>query len=177
MNHNGTFVGRDFKQLTQVLPVLIRHTFSGIEQDSLIDLSAKCFDYLGCLSSLFYMRNVEGDLIQYIHVVRHFTTELTNNLLLLDNCYVELKKEQATVLSLLPKVHMLHHLAEDIIRFNLPIHYETEHGEQFNKFIREEILRTNRHNPSKDVATSFAKQFTIRHLINGGSFSGYYYWI
>ncbi|KAI8360860.1 hypothetical protein EDC96DRAFT_226949 [Choanephora cucurbitarum] len=170
MNHNGCFVGRDFKQLTQVLPVLIRHTFTGITEGSPMDLSAKCFDSPGCLSSLLYMRNVEGSLFEYIHLVKHFTTELTNNLLLLDNCYVGLKKEQATVLSLLPKVHMLHHLTEDIVRFGLPVHYETEHGEQFNKFIREEILRTNRHNPSKDVATSFAKQFAIRHLINGGSF-------
>ncbi|KAI8329380.1 hypothetical protein BD560DRAFT_441626 [Blakeslea trispora] len=45
-----------------------------------------------------------------------------------------------------------------------------ERGEQFNKFIREEIMRTNRHNPSKDVATSFAKQFAVHHVVNGGSF-------
>ncbi|CAO3655761.1 unnamed protein product [Mucor hiemalis] len=53
---------------------------------------------------------------------------------------------------------MLHHLVADIERFGMPVHYETEHGEQFNKFIREEILRTNRHNPSRDLAVAFAKK-------------------
>ncbi|KAI8326646.1 hypothetical protein EDC96DRAFT_570099 [Choanephora cucurbitarum] len=128
------FEGASCLSLSDILSLVL--------QKSLMDLSAKCFDSLGCLSSLLYMRNVEGSLLQYINLVRHFTTELTDNLLLLDNRYVELKKEQATVLSLLPKVHMLHHLAEDIVRFGLPVHYETEHGEQFNKFIHEEILRT-----------------------------------
>ncbi|KAI8646511.1 hypothetical protein BD408DRAFT_470726 [Parasitella parasitica] len=53
----------------------------------------------------------------------------------------------------------------------MPVHYETEHGEQYNKFIREAILLTNRHNPSKDVALKLAKQFLVRHLVNGGSFT------
>lgn len=69
-----------------------------------------------------------------------------------------------------PKLHMLHHMADDIFRFSMPVNYETEHGEQFNKFIREEIFRTNRHSPSKDVATAFARQFMIHHIISGGSF-------
>ncbi|KAI9030678.1 hypothetical protein CLU79DRAFT_831220 [Phycomyces nitens] len=60
---------------------------------------------------------------------------------------------------------MLHYMTQDIRRFGLPVHYETEHDEQFNKFIREEILRTNRHNPSKNVAVAFAKQFAIHHVV------------
>ncbi|OBZ80415.1 hypothetical protein A0J61_11537, partial [Choanephora cucurbitarum] len=75
-----------------------------------------------------------------------------------------------TILSLQSKLHLLYHLEEDIYRFVLPVHYETEHGEQFNKFMREDIMRTNRHNPSKDVATSFAKQFAVHHIVNDGSF-------
>ncbi|KAI9345978.1 hypothetical protein BD770DRAFT_291246, partial [Pilaira anomala] len=73
-----------------------------------------------------------------------------------------------------PKLHTLRHMASDIHRFGMPINYETEHGEQFNKFIREEILRTNRHNPSKDVAIAFARQFIIHHVVSGGSFLANY---
>ncbi|KAI8356691.1 hypothetical protein BD560DRAFT_437924 [Blakeslea trispora] len=103
LNHNGSFVGRDFKQFIQVLPAILRRSIPNIPKGHKLDLIA-----------------------------------------------------EYKILSLQPKLHLLHHLKEDIIRFGLPVHYETEHGEQFNKFIREEIMRTNRHNPSKDVATSFA---------------------
>ncbi|KAI8635932.1 hypothetical protein BD408DRAFT_308106, partial [Parasitella parasitica] len=67
-----------------------------------------------------------------------------------------------------PKAHFLHHLKDDIRRFGLAVHFETEHGEQFNKFIREEILLTNRHFSARDVAVSFAKKFIVHHLIHGG---------
>ena len=75
-----------------------------------------------------------------------------------------------TILSLQPKLHLLCHFEEDIIRFGLPVHYETKHGEQFNKFMREDIMRTNRHNLSRDVATIFAKQFVVHHVVNDRSF-------
>lgn len=65
-------------------------------------------------------------------------------------------------------------MVSDIIRFSMPVHYETEHGEQFNKSIREEILRTNRHNPSRDVSVAFARRFIIHHVISGGSFLAAY---
>ncbi|KAI9351067.1 hypothetical protein BD770DRAFT_291174, partial [Pilaira anomala] len=67
-----------------------------------------------------------------------------------------------------PKTHFLHHIVDDIIRFGPAVHFETEHGEQYNKFIREAILRTNRHFSARDITFRFARQFVIRHLINGG---------
>ncbi|KAI8370189.1 hypothetical protein BD560DRAFT_434851 [Blakeslea trispora] len=54
-----------------------------------------------------------------------------------------------------PKVHYLHHLHEDILRFGCALKYETEKGEMYNKFIREQLFHTNRHSPSKDVAVRF----------------------
>ncbi|KAI8339280.1 hypothetical protein BD560DRAFT_297482, partial [Blakeslea trispora] len=70
-----------------------------------------------------------------------------------------------------PKVHYLSHLSEDIVRFGCALQYETEKGEMYNKFIREQLFHTNRHPPSKDVAARFAKQETLKHIINGGSWS------
>ncbi|KAI9011017.1 hypothetical protein CLU79DRAFT_839429 [Phycomyces nitens] len=63
----------------------------------------------------------------------------------------------------------MHHLVNDIYCFGSPIFYETEKSEQFNKFIRECLFRTNRHNPSKDVAVAFAKRIMAYHILSGGS--------
>ncbi|KAI8331412.1 hypothetical protein BD560DRAFT_289985, partial [Blakeslea trispora] len=68
-----------------------------------------------------------------------------------------------------PKVHYLHHLHADILRFGCALQYETEKGEMYNKFIREQLFHTNRHSPSKDVAVRFGKQEVLRHIIDGGS--------
>ncbi|KAI9325029.1 hypothetical protein BD770DRAFT_334923, partial [Pilaira anomala] len=69
--------------------------------------------------------------------------------------------------SLKPKVHMLHHILEDIERFGCPLQYETESAEQFNKFIREHLFMTNRQFTSRDVAIRFGKQFICRQIFNG----------
>ncbi|KAI8635890.1 hypothetical protein BD408DRAFT_314569, partial [Parasitella parasitica] len=66
------------------------------------------------------------------------------------------------------KMHILYHLTEDITRFGSAIFYETEKGEQFNKFIRETLFRTNRHNPSRDTAFAFGKRFMSNHVLTGG---------
>jgi len=102
------------------------------------------------------MRNITGDIEAFIGKITEFVDDLTARALDLDNLCIAMKKTPFCVLSRQPKLHTLHHMAEDIRRFGLPVHYETEHGEQFNKFIREEILRTNRHNPSRDIAVAFA---------------------
>ncbi|KAI9330555.1 hypothetical protein BD770DRAFT_449527 [Pilaira anomala] len=52
--------------------------------------------------------------------------------------------------SLKPKVHMFHHILEDIERFGCPLQYDTESAEQFNKFIREHFFMTNRQFTSRD---------------------------
>ncbi|KAI8326993.1 hypothetical protein EDC96DRAFT_549931 [Choanephora cucurbitarum] len=88
----------------------------------------------------------------------------------IDNYLIKNGLSLETIISLQLKFYFLYHLEEDIIRFGLPVHYETEHGERFNKFIREEIMRTNRHNPSRDMAISCPKQFAVYHVVNDGSF-------
>ncbi|KAG2213764.1 hypothetical protein INT45_006174 [Circinella minor] len=65
------------------------------------------------------------------------------------------RKHKLPIISKTPKLHYLHHLKEDLKRFATAIHTESEKGEQFNKFIREHIFHTNRHNPSRDVLELF----------------------
>ncbi|KAI9328819.1 hypothetical protein BD770DRAFT_292114, partial [Pilaira anomala] len=67
------------------------------------------------------------------------------------------------------KMHIMHHLVDDIFRFGSAIFFETEKGEQHNKFVREGLFRTNRQNPSRDVAVAFAKRMMARHILAGGS--------
>lgn len=115
------------------------------------------------------MRSFTGDKEVYLKRITEIIDELTLNILHLDNWGILLKK-QLKLLSTPCKTHMLHHIVEDIRCFGPSVHYETEHSEQFNKFIREEILCTNRHNPStKDVAVAFAKRFILHHILSGGS--------
>ncbi|KAI8328652.1 hypothetical protein BC941DRAFT_315353, partial [Chlamydoabsidia padenii] len=68
-----------------------------------------------------------------------------------------------------PKTHLLQHLTDDIIRFGCALHYETEKGEQYNKFVREAIAHTNRQSTSRDLAKIFGKRLMLRHIIEGGS--------
>ncbi|KAG1464578.1 hypothetical protein G6F56_005055 [Rhizopus delemar] len=129
-NHSGSFLGRDFKILEQILPVVIKDAFPNIVEGDMPDITAKCLELYGSLTSLLYMRSVTGNIGSFLKLVQ----------------------------------------IQEIKRFGMPIHYETKHGEKFNKFIREEILRTNRNNPSRDLAVAFSRQFFLQHLINGGSF-------
>ncbi|KAI8138647.1 hypothetical protein BJV82DRAFT_477002, partial [Fennellomyces sp. T-0311] len=68
-----------------------------------------------------------------------------------------------------PKLHILHHLPDNIKRFGCALHFESEKGEQFNKFIQEHLFHTNRHSTSCDVACKFGKQIALQHVIDNGS--------
>ncbi|OAD67654.1 hypothetical protein PHYBLDRAFT_72678 [Phycomyces blakesleeanus NRRL 1555(-)] len=69
-----------------------------------------------------------------------------------------------------PKVHLLHHITDNIVCFGSMLQYETENGEQFNKFICKYLFKTNHHSTSRDVATRFDKQFVCWRLCNRGSY-------
>ena len=73
------------------------------------------------------------------------------------------------IISKTAKIHYLHHIVSDIRRFATATHIEAEKGEQFNKFIRNNILHTNRQNPSRDVLELFGRQVMFKHIIDGGS--------
>ncbi|KAG2192019.1 hypothetical protein INT47_008245 [Mucor saturninus] len=168
MRHCGSFVGRDFKQLMQVLPLVLRTVF-GYDNNRLEPVIAS-FVCLGRFSSLIYVRQVPSNSDTYIDYVKYSCSELVSSLLALDNHVIDLHITNPSNISLKPKVHLLTHLHEDIIRFGCALHYETEKGEQFNKFIREHLFQTNRQSTSRDVAVRFGKQFMFRFIYNGGTF-------
>ncbi|KAI7887869.1 uncharacterized protein EV154DRAFT_595122 [Mucor mucedo] len=159
LRHCGSFVGRDYKQLIQVLPIIMRKVFPN--PNTLLKLFTQAFASLGQLCSLIYMRNVDCRFEEYKKMFSNATIVFTNDLYCLDD-YLVKNKDNAPMFSLRPKVHMLHHLLDDIKRFGCPLQYETESSEQFNKFIREHLFMTNRLYTSRDVAFRFGKQFICR---------------
>lgn len=167
LRHCGSFLGRDYKQLVQVLPTVLGIMFPN--PSTTVKLFMQCFDYLGQLCSLIYIRGVAMKFEIYKQSFRSALINFTNALYYLDLHLQEIDSS-APVFSLKPKVHMLHHLLEDIERFGLALQYETESPEQFNKFIREHLFMTNRQYTSRDVAARFGKQFICRQVFQGLSF-------
>ncbi|SAL95007.1 hypothetical protein [Absidia glauca] len=166
LNHCGSFLGRDFKALIQILPLVISRDFTRPEDTEIRRLN-RTFVKLGILSSLVFVRSVHGNIGNYIAWVDLAVNELTTALDEYDTAH----SGPPTTFALKPKVHILHHLPANIARFGPPLHYETEKGEQFNKFIRERIVNTNRQSVSRDIAISFGKQAMLRHIVNGGSWT------
>lgn len=86
MRHNGSFIGRDVKQLMQILPVCLRSTFhNDIVAGGLLDLTIKYFELVGSLSSLLYMRSVKSYFEYYLDMLTKINMELNDACLKLDN--------------------------------------------------------------------------------------------
>jgi hypothetical protein len=165
LNHCGSFLGRDFKQLVQCLPIVIAYDFT-LDADGDIQAVGILFDALGHLSSLVFVKAVPFNLDMYLSTLQAAVINMTTRL----HDY-DIQHPQYSPLSTKLKTHILLHLVDDIRRFGCPLHYETEKGEQFNKFIREAIYHTNRQAPSRDLATIFGKRTMLRHIIEGGSWT------
>ncbi|KAI8136578.1 hypothetical protein BJV82DRAFT_706052 [Fennellomyces sp. T-0311] len=159
------FVGRDFKFMSQQLPTIIngllRREWSTLANDrkKVIEIWYNCFVAHGELVSLVYMGQISDDFGEYCRIVHQKVDELTAAIIELEAVCATYHIAGSRVVSKTSKLHILHHLRDDLVRFAPAIHFESEKGEQFNKFIRERIFHTNRHNSSRDVLTLFGRQF------------------
>ncbi|KAG2207711.1 hypothetical protein INT47_011831 [Mucor saturninus] len=167
LKHCGSFVGRDFKQFMQVLPMGLRILFG--HNNNRLEPLVSSFVCLGRLASLVYVRQVFCKKDFYIELVQGFCADLVSSLLILDNLVISLNIANPPNIFLKPKIHLLTHLHEDINRFGCALHYETEKGEQFDKFIREHLFQTNRQNTSRDVTVRSGKQLMFRFIFTSGS--------
>ncbi|KAI8147831.1 hypothetical protein BJV82DRAFT_575007 [Fennellomyces sp. T-0311] len=169
-----SFVGRDFKIMSQQLPAIIngplRREWSTLANDrkKVIEIWYNCFVAHGELVSLVYTGQISDDFGEYCRIVHQKVDELTAAIVELEAVCARYHIAGSRVVSKTSKLHVLHHLRDDLVRFAPAIHFESEKGEQFNKFIRERIFHTNRHNSSRDVLTLFGRQFMFLHIIDGG---------
>lgn len=65
------------------------------------------------------------------------------------------------------KTHLLIHLVEDCKRFASPVHLATERNEQYNKNIRAVVVKTNKQNPSRDLALITGREVMLRTVAMG----------
>ncbi|KAG1400221.1 hypothetical protein G6F59_013205 [Rhizopus arrhizus] len=146
LRHVGSFVGRDFKQLIQVLPGIIASEFTDPVNDIKIIQLNRPLQALGKLCSLLFVRQIEAGFEDYVNSIEVSVKELTASLYEFDTV-----THNKNAYSTKPKVHYLHHIHQDIRRFGCALQFETEKGEMFNKFIREQLFHTNRLSPSRDM--------------------------
>lgn len=168
------FVGRDYKLLAQQLPgvlnSLLHQEWSTIalERRNVLLTLFSCFVAHGELVSLLFIGKITAGFWQYTQLLDEKIKELTTALNAVDDTLLANQKSNNRISSR-PKVHMLHYLREDLERFATALHYKSEKGEQFNKFIREHIFHSNRQTPSRDLLVEFGRQFMFRDVIDGGS--------
>lgn len=170
---HGSFLGRDYKILIQQIPVVLNQLMQAgsiRDNDQGVQLIRNCFDDLGRLVSLVYISKIKSKSNMYLTEVATAYRHLRSSVLSHDEFRkAKFPRRQTRGIYKSSKMHILHHLVDDIQRFGSAVFYETEKGEQFNKFIRECLFRTNRHNPSRDTAVAFAKRMMAKHVLTGGS--------
>ncbi|KAL9539146.1 hypothetical protein MBANPS3_010437 [Mucor bainieri] len=170
-----SFLGRDYKVVMQQLPIVLSTLIASgeiVDRSGGLTLIVQCLTQLGQLTSLCYTSKITN-----LQVYTESITCVYNNFrrsVLAHDKHLKgrfpTRRNVAQIYSI-SKMHILCHLAEEITRHGAPTLYETEKGEQFNKFIREALFRTNRRNPSRDTATAFGKRLITRHILSGGSWT------
>ncbi|KAI8327751.1 hypothetical protein BC941DRAFT_458052 [Chlamydoabsidia padenii] len=73
IQHVGSFLGRDFKQLIRILPVALQlefGTYSNRPVETIQNIMP-CFSALGVLSSLLFVRSIEYDFDRYVQSVEN----------------------------------------------------------------------------------------------------------
>ncbi|KAI8139849.1 hypothetical protein BJV82DRAFT_581685 [Fennellomyces sp. T-0311] len=172
----GLFVGRDYKTFAQQLPLILDDLVDGAwptmpnQRKSIMTALCSCFHSQGELLSLLYMAEIPSDFDKYKRLIRTTVDKLCDDVNAVDAALLgRHKNRKGGRLGNRPKLHLLHHVCEDINQFASIIHFEAEKGEQFNKFIHERIFHTNRHSISVDVLRLFGHHTIFRHIVENGS--------
>ncbi|KAL5489198.1 hypothetical protein EMCRGX_G018264 [Ephydatia muelleri] len=143
-----SFVGRDFKILAQLALFVLPPYLTPGETEVWFALS-KVFKFVYCDTFLPEMVDVyKSQCLAFTHAVERNCPELRRKL----------------------KIHILLHLPDDMLQFGPASTFNTERCESYNAAIRGRNIYANRHAPSKDIATSFAIQESIRFVCSGGHY-------
>ncbi|KAA1123802.1 hypothetical protein PGTUg99_020863 [Puccinia graminis f. sp. tritici] len=68
-----------------------------------------------------------------------------------------------------PKLHMLLHLAESILRFGPAALFSTEKFESYNGVLRKASVHSNKQAPGRDLAVAFDSYSSLKFILSGGS--------
>ncbi|KAL0092851.1 hypothetical protein J3Q64DRAFT_1846011 [Phycomyces blakesleeanus] len=123
LTHAGSFLGRDFKVLIQILLVILAIKFADTE---VLQEITPLFVRLGRLCSLVFVQSIDSQYETYISEVDSAVRSLIEALHKYDtNC----KHKKHAFYTSKPKVHLLTHLPEDLQRFGSALNYETKKRE------------------------------------------------
>ena len=166
VQYAGSLVGRDFRAILQVAPVVLHGLIPSAAYEAWLALCR--------LAPMVFQPCIE-DMTEFLvssNMQRLADKALTN--------LVQQRLESrvydflaATALWTTrwfnkPKFHLFLHLAEHIRRFGPATLCSTEGFESYNFIIRLRSVHSNRHAPSKDIANSFSFLHAVRHLVSGG---------
>jgi hypothetical protein len=148
--HYSNLIGKDFKVAVQAAPFVL---FEYMSEDERFVWSALC--QLAPLVFQTHIADMDAYQISLRQLIRVFIYHLI--------------KTTAQWVNK-PKIHMLLHLADSILRFGPAALFVTEKFESYNGVLRKSSIHSNRQSPGKDIGISFANFRILRHLASGGFF-------
>ncbi|KAJ7792011.1 hypothetical protein B0H13DRAFT_1747118 [Mycena leptocephala] len=148
VQYAGSLVGRDFRVILQVAPVVLHGLIPQAHYDgwvALCKLAPLMFQpVIEHMPS--YLDRLNNAVFDFLAATALWNTQWFNK----------------------PKFHLFVHIVEHIRRFGPLILYATESFESFNLVIRLRSIHSTKHAPSLDIATAFSHLHAIRHLVSGG---------
>ncbi|KAJ3287893.1 hypothetical protein HK104_008416, partial [Borealophlyctis nickersoniae] len=147
-SHVASAVGSEFKCIAQIGPYLLR--------DLLDDKMARVWETIGRMCCLVYTRRIL-DLDAYIVDLTRAIDDFLESIVIVNFDWL-----------LKPKFHLLRHPPLCVRRFGPAILFAAESFEKFNSVIRQRGVNSNRMSPSRYIATSFAIDKRLRHIMSGG---------
>ncbi|KAF7329540.1 hypothetical protein MKEN_00216800 [Mycena kentingensis (nom. inval.)] len=150
VRYAGSLVGRDFRAIVQVAPFVLQGLLSEERIAAWVALSR--------VVALVWQPAIED--------IDSYCAELEQCISHFLNCACRLSINWFNK----SKFHVILHLPDHIRRFGPAMLFATEGFESFNAIIRSCSIHSNRHAPSRDIATRMARGNRLRHLLSGGLF-------
>ncbi|OAV86382.1 hypothetical protein PTTG_29941 [Puccinia triticina 1-1 BBBD Race 1] len=148
--HFANFIGKDFRIVLQAAPFVL---FDYMDNNQLELWGALC-----TLAPLIFQTRIE-DMVKYqLHLIDHIRKFL----------YFLVRSTAQWVNK--PKIHMLLHLMDSVLRFGPPPLYATEKFEGYNSILQNASIHSNRQSPGKDIGVIFGDYHNVRQLVSGGYF-------
>ncbi|KAJ7110945.1 hypothetical protein C8R44DRAFT_742719 [Mycena epipterygia] len=148
VQYAGSLVGRDFRVILQVAPVVLHGLIPAAHYEGWLALCKLApLMFQPAIEDLtVYTTHLEDAVFDFLAATAMWNTQWFNK----------------------PKFHLFVHLVPHIRRFGPLILYATETFESFNLVIRLRSVHSTKHAPSLDIGASFAHLHAIRHLVSGG---------
>ncbi|KAL9936771.1 hypothetical protein V8E36_004006 [Tilletia maclaganii] len=151
MRHAQSLVGKDFKRLAQIMPWALQQISAPRE--------------------LVETWRLQGQLAAALHVpvlgrssLAQWTAHLRS---LMRAFFVSYARIVPTALPRKPKLHLLTHAIDDLLRFGPLPTVSAERFESYNAVVRQASVFSNRKQPSRDIARRLADEEMMRGFICG----------